>query len=141
MSGDPRSNGVLRFEENEGKLRVAFGDAPEFEIDVMGVMNRYSEEQARFFDAEDKFIKEKRVEFNQFPWTFVRALMDGAMKTMPAEDQKRMVEAANKMSLWNAQKFMKLLSQKSKELMSFFDESSGETPSSPESSGTVAYSD
>ena len=131
---DVRKNGVLKFEENEGRLQVQFGEAPAFEIDVMAVSNEWFRVDSSFRDDNDKIPRERLPDFGEAPWRFVRDLMARAMEKMDQVNKAKMVAAADRITLAVAQRFLHKITEETKRLRSFFEESSPAPLSSPESS-------
>jgi hypothetical protein len=132
---DPKRNGVLHFDEDEGKMQVQFGNAPAFEIDAMAVMNEWYAKDQSFRDDKGEVPKAHFADYQLAPWQFVRTLMDRIMPGLETNEQrKQMKEAADKLSLSNANKFLHLVHQETKRLRHFFEESSTAGPSLPESS-------
>ncbi len=126
--GKSLENGVVRI-ARKGLVKFAFGDGPEFQIDVIAVYDEWWQADASM-RTDGKLPTDKQVAWNETRRAFVQNIAaQAARKSDPACDWKPALSMAE------VGEFMARLNDEVEKLRPFFAPTAGVPPSSPENTG------
>ena len=119
-------NGTLRI-SRKGRCKFAFGDDPEFLIDVVAAFDEWCQIDSSFRDDKGELPKDQVCAYAGAKLSFVQQL------TATAYAQQLQGTQPPNLSHAEAAEFVTLVQQKVQELRPFFAPKSADVPSSPES--------
>lgn len=115
------ANGRVIKIDRRGMVKFALGDGDPVELDAVAVYDQWWEIDRNFRDESGEVPKEHLAERSMAMWRFVSGIFNPP-------------EGGPKLTMTEVLSFMKLLAQEVDRLRGFFDDSTSEEASSPESS-------